>query len=147
MKSSVAFWNSRESWSHGYRISQGILLSCLKGPACLGTSRKTDKVRYVMVWLVFFCKCVSVCVRSKELVGNEINGTIETEALGGFRCRSLPRHRGPRSWPVHRRRLRTGCARLQLRGSCVWQQLRGHAAGRSIIMSEPTTEEERHETN
>ena len=96
--------------SHGVieSVKEFILLSCLKGPACLGTSRKTDKVRYVMVWFeFFFCKCVSVCERSKELVRNETNRTIETEALGSFRCCSLQLHR---SWPVHRRRLRTGCA-------------------------------------
>ena len=33
-------------------------------------------------------------------------------------------HRGRRSWPVHRRLLRTGCAQLQLRGSCVLRLLR-----------------------
>ena len=33
---------------------------CLKGRACLGTSWKNDKVRYVMVWFEFFlqvCQC------------------------------------------------------------------------------------------
>ena len=50
--------------SHGVMdiesVKEFILLSCLKGPACLGTSRKTDKVRYV------FFASVSVCVRGQK---------------------------------------------------------------------------------
>ena len=59
--------------SHGVieSVKEFILLSCLKGPACLGTSRKTDKVRYVMVWFEFFGKCVSVSERSKELMRSQ----------------------------------------------------------------------------
>ena len=54
--------------SHGVieSVKEFILLSCLKGPACLGTSRETDKVRYVMVWFEFFFASVSVCVRGQK---------------------------------------------------------------------------------
>ena len=54
-------------------VKEFILLSCLKGPACLGTSRKTDKVRYVMVWLEFFFASVSVCVCEIKRVSEKRN--------------------------------------------------------------------------
>ena len=127
------FWNSLKN-----PAGIGMLLS--EGSCLFRDIIKEWQSRYVMVWFEGFFASVSVCVRNQKSWW-EANGTIESEALGSFRCRSLQLHRGPRSWPVHRRRLRTGCARLQLRGSCVRQQLRGHAAGRSIFLSELKEEE------